>query len=228
MVNASTVVFGIIGGIALIGSWAAWGIRRARIRSNQKPAIEFDIKEQHVGLEHGGITFARQESTLEEEFIIEFLARVFVSNPGPATSVAFFVAAIDPGCLKDGVSPKDIKVTVQHQLDPYHSPTPQDNPYYLKSDEMNSSTQLRVTVPFSVPKIESRFGSLSSLRSVTVTFGAEQTGRKPILRAKSCDLTKIHHDIEEQVATKVQHIQSQQLSAKQVLQVLKRYWRGPQ
>ena len=59
-----------------------------------------------------------------------------------------------------------------------------------------------------------------------VTFGAEQTGRKPILRSKSCDLAEIHHNIEEEVATKVQHIESQQLSAKQVFQVLKRYWQG--
>src|SRR3990172_9614084 len=225
--NRWAIIFGIVTGIGAICSWIYWAVKRSRPQSKQNPGVEFDIKEQHMGLERGGITFARQELRLEEEFIVELVARVFISNPGPSTSVAFYVVAIEPDCLQDGTLAKALKVTIQHQIDPHHSPTPQDNPLYLKSEEMNSSILIRTKIPFSLSKIESKLGSLYSLKSISVTLGAEQTGRKPILRSKSCDLVEIHHNIEEEVATKIQHIQNFQLSAKQVLQVLKRYWQGP-
>ncbi len=226
--NRWDIIFGIIGGIALFGSWIVWGLRKTRAKSIQEPIIKFEIKEQYAGLDRGGITYIRQEIKLEEEFTVELLTRTFISNPGSSTSVAFFVASIEPDCLQDGILAKGLKIIVQHQTDHRHSPIPYDNPFYLKSEEMSSSIQVRVKIPFNVSRIENKFGSLSSMQKIKVTFGAEQTGRKPIFQSAIYDLSEIHQRIEEEAATKVQHLESQQLSAKQMLQVLKRYWHGPQ
>jgi hypothetical protein len=196
------------------------------VQSEQRAAVEFGIETLHVTLKRGGIAFAEREVRLEEEFVVEVTARVTLSNPGPPTSVAFYVTAIEPDCLKDGVSTADLKVAVEHKVD-LRPLSPRENPLRLEPDEMTGSIRLRVMIPFSLAKIESQLGSLYSLKSMSVTFGARQTGRDPILRSESCDLAEIHRQIEGIVEAKIQHMQGSRLSARQMLDVVKRYWRGP-
>src|SRR5574341_1093429 len=86
------IIFGIIGGFALVGSWVVWAARRAKAQSEKKSRLGFEVRDYDVGLERGGITFNRNEASLDPGFVIQFFARVSITNPGAATSVKLFVA----------------------------------------------------------------------------------------------------------------------------------------
>lgn len=220
------IIIGILTGIGAIISSVYLLYKRLSRRIINPPTISFEVKGQHLGLGKGGILFTQKELILQEELVLEMLSNIFLSSSGSSTSVAFTLLAIEPNCIRDGVTINDIKITIDHRISQYHSPTIQENPYYTKPDETTNSLRLHANIPLSVSKIEKLKGSLYSLKELEISIAAEQTGRTKIIRTNSYKLKNIHDSIESDVASRIQHIQNAQLSAENILRVLRRYWLG--
>ena len=190
----------------------------------KKSLLGFEIiKVQSAGISGDLLSFNQDKALIADTFIVDFQALVNISNSGPVTSVKVFISAVEPDCLKQDVSIRDIEVSLQHKASPNQQPKILENPYYLNADEMRN-IQLRAKIPFSTGCIEEKLGSLAAFKEVRVIMGVQQTGHEPFYRPIRCDLTPSHQHITEQVGMKLQHLQSTRLSGPQVLEVLKRYW----
>ena len=191
----------------------------------QKHAAWSDVRFELVGEQHanmsgeGPLRVERSGVQFGPSFDIGFQVVVAVSNAGAPTSVRFFVQALEPAFLEEGLTPSDVDI----RIDPVRGPAPLENPFRLDSDDMRN---LRLTgrIPSSVESVESNVGSLSRLRKLTVTLGAELPGRRAIPLVVELSLEHAHQRLEERVVGKLEH--GQNLPTAQVVQALKRYWTG--
>ncbi|VAW43147.1 hypothetical protein MNBD_CHLOROFLEXI01-2892 [hydrothermal vent metagenome] len=181
------------------------------------------IKVEHTSLRGNLLNFSNNEVHIEPTFFIFFQAVLHLSNSGPVTSVQFYIDTVEPNCQDGEISPGEIEVTLQTQPIKHHQPVEHENPYYLQSDEMKKIL-FNVEIPFATACVEEYFGSLSSFKEMKLRIAAKPTGQKPIFEEAICDLTSIHEGIDEQIATKIGHLQNTNLSSKQVLETIKRYY----
>ncbi len=220
-----SLVRGVGGAIVLISFLLAnFSLYR---KLEKKTLLRFEIiKVQSVGVAGDLLSFNQEQASIADTFDVHVQALINISNSGPVTSVSVFVSSVEPNCLKQGISPRDIEVFLLHQVSPNHPAEELENPYYLKADEMRN-IQLKFKIPFCAALVEEKCGSLSSLTKMSITIGVRPTGQESIYRSMLGDLTPTHRRIEGQIATKIQHLQNTRLASTQVLDVLKRYWGVP-
>lgn len=172
------------------------------------------------------LDFNDSNVSIAEQIVIDIEILVGISNLGSATSVRFFVDVLEPLCLSEQASFQDTPVRLtMPQVDQFQRASKLENPCRVNVDEMKT---LRLTkrISFDFLCLEKEFGSLSAFTAMNIRLGAQPTGLNPIYQSITCDLSHIHETIEEKVASKIQHLQSSNISGVKALGVIKRYWRG--
>lgn len=172
-----------------------------------------------LSLVKGGFEFADTHVKLEKDLTIKLTADLLVSNKVAARSIHFFIATIDPDGLL-ACEPSDLKVQIRRKA----SGIWLENPYHFNADEMYRDFQIVIDLPFSVPKVESTFGSLSQFRCAEVSVAALQPEGSIMTQSISIDLTPIHHRLEDIISSKMQHLQNSRIPAKEMLLAIKRYY----
>jgi hypothetical protein len=187
----------------------------------------FEItKAEFAGISPDVITVAHDNISIRSTFSVHIEALARVSNSGPATSVKFFIESVDPNCLVQNTSVVDVEVSLQqYRSDPHQQPAELENPYYLKADE-TQRLRIKASIPFSLACIEESLGSLAAFSELKVVLVAEQTDHKLLRQTVNFDLTSAHKGIEEQIAAKIQHLQNSRLSGKELLEILKQYYKS--
>ncbi len=213
--------YAVGGGIFLI----SFIIANFNLYRNTRTHQDFTIEK--IGTTSGYLsgsifTFASNEISILSSFLLVIRSNIRISKSGPGTSVEIYIENIEPFCIGD-TSIKDIDVTLKSRPAENYQYSIHENPYRLDPNDSKTLT-FEARIPCDTECIEKHYGSLANFREISLTVAAKPTGQNPHFMEIISNLTPMHTGIEEELSTKIGHLQSAKLSSKDMLQIMKRYW----
>ncbi len=221
-INISNFQIKSIGSIIIIASFLIANFNLYR-KYSLESKLKVDISSKtHCSFSGDNFIFKRGEASLSDNINLSFQVNANISNSGPVTSIRALINSIEPRLLPKDFQYSTIAVKIRHKLT-NNRIEELENPHHLAADDMKD-IQLLFDVKLTINSIEEYFGCLNKFRKINVIMAIQQTGKLPIIKFVAFDLTSAQKDMEERIASQLQHLQNYEIGGSQIMNVIKRYY----